>query len=41
MREKRAKHTVALMEDVSKLKMSPHPLDRLSESDDPPPQCQL
>ena len=39
MGEKRAGHTVTLMEDVSKLRMFLHPLDRLSESFDPPPQC--
>ena len=39
MGEKRAGHTVTLMEDVSKLRMFLHPLDRLSESFDPPPHC--
>ena len=39
MGEKRSGHTVTYVEDVSKLKMFSFPLDRLSESFDPPLQC--
>ena len=39
MGEKRAGHNVVLVEDVSKLRMFPFPLDESSESDDPAPRC--